>query len=211
MNLNGSKIFEMKRKILIASLILCSYGSTTNVFAYNEIDLAKLNDVNVCERCDLSNAFNLSGAHPYPDYSGANLEGANLEGANLIGTKLRHVNFVNANLQGANLSRTDLEGADFTGANLRGVNLSGAVVCKECIDLDVTMFSRTSESMLGVNRAYFLGVDFSGANLKHFKARSANFTDSDLSNTNLEEGNSSKAIFCNTKTPWGIENIGCKK
>ena len=28
---------------------------------------------------------------------------------------------------------------------------------------------------------------------------------------NIEEADFSRATLCNTKTPWGIENIGCKK
>jgi uncharacterized protein YjbI with pentapeptide repeats len=38
----------------------------------------------------------------------------------------------------------------------------------------------------------------------------ANFSDADLTDTNIEEADFSRAILCNTKTPWGIENSGCK-
>ena len=67
----------MKKTILIASLILSLHSFTKNVFAYNEIDLAKFNEINVCETCNLSNA-NLSGTY----FHGANLDRADLRGVN---------------------------------------------------------------------------------------------------------------------------------
>ena len=53
-------------------------------------------------------------------------------------------------------------------------------------------------------------ANLSGANLKGFVAYRSDFTNADLTNTNIEEADFSEATLCNTKTPWGIENSGCK-
>jgi len=58
--------FEMKKTILLASLIFIAFDATIPSFAYNETDLEKLKKLNACERCDLSEAYlhgtKLSGA-----------------------------------------------------------------------------------------------------------------------------------------------------
>ena len=84
----------MKKLILISALLLV----TSNGWAYNETDLAKLKALNACVGCDLS---------------GANLQRANLNNtdlflANLRGAQLFKANFVYANLYYANLTGTDL-------------------------------------------------------------------------------------------------------
>ena len=56
----------MKKLILISALLL--FVASTNSWAYNETDLAKLRATNACKRCDLS---------------GADLRGANLRSADL--------------------------------------------------------------------------------------------------------------------------------
>jgi uncharacterized protein YjbI with pentapeptide repeats len=56
----------------------------------------------------------------------------------------------------------------------------------------------TECDLLGVDLA---GVDLSGANLTE-----ANLSDAKLKNAPIEG-----AIFCNTKTPWGLDNSGCEK
>ena len=54
-------------------------------------------------------------------------------------------------------------------------------------------------------------INLSGANLKKFYAGyESDFTKADLTNTNIGEADFSEAILCNTKTPWDIENTGCK-
>ena len=188
----------MKRLFILLIIIW-----SAQVNAYDELHLKRFKALNKCPGCDLSGA-NLSGFH---DYSGGILEGANLKDAVFAGAKLRYVNFRGANLHGADLSRADLEGASFTQANLTSVNLSRAIVCKVCLDIDNDPTKSTS--IFGRSKASFIGANLSGANLIGFKARSSDFTGADLTNTNLEEGDFSMAIFCNTKTPWGIENVGC--
>jgi len=48
--------FEMKKTILLASLIFIAFDATIPSFAYNEIDLAKFKALNACEGCDLNEA-----------------------------------------------------------------------------------------------------------------------------------------------------------
>ena len=45
------------------------------------------------------------------------------------------------------------------------------------------------------------GADLSGANLSY-----ANLIGAKLRNAKIES-----TIFCNTQTPWGLDNSGCKK
>jgi hypothetical protein len=85
-----------------------------------------LNNRNVGERADLSDAnlrdADLSGA----DLRGADLRGADLRGAYLSGAYLSGADLRGAYLSGAYLSGADLRGAYLSGADLRGADLSDA-------------------------------------------------------------------------------------
>ena len=81
------------------------------------------------------------------------------------------------------------ENCDLRGANLVGVNLSGANLYK----------------------ANLLGANLYKANLSGAKLRGANFSGADLSIAVLWNANTKGAVFCKTKTPWGVDNSGCKK
>jgi len=117
--------------------------------------------------------------------------GCDLSGASFIGANLRRANLNGADLRGANLTGANLFLANFSHANLAGADLRGA------------------EAHYSIQGAYFVEANLSGANLAGFRAGISDFTGADLTNTNIEEGHFRDAIFCNTKTPWGIENIGC--
>ena len=59
-------------------------------------------------------------------------------------------------------------------------------------------------------------ANLSGANLKGAWLTGANLKEADLSQANLsgakmKNANLKGAIFCKTKTPWGVDNSGCKK
>ena len=97
-------------------------------------------------------------------------------------------------LSGANFSFYKLDNANLRGANLRGANFSNA---------------RVAIGAEGYG-ADFSGAILVGANFSDFWPEVSDFTDADLTESNLEEGHFERAIFCRTKTPWGIENIGCK-
>ena len=112
-----------------------------------------------------------------------------LSGANFSGRDMKKAILNGANLSDANLSRANLLSADLSGANLQGANLTQAKVWL----------------------VSFRGANLSGANLSELQTIRADFSNADLTDTNIEEADFSRARLCNTKTPWGIENSGCKK
>ena len=83
----------MKKLILISALLLSSNG-----WAYNETDLAKLKALNACVGCDLSGA----------DLQRANLNNANLSEADLKNTDLTTTNLRYAKLDGAKYCKTKI-------------------------------------------------------------------------------------------------------
>jgi hypothetical protein len=114
---------------------------------------------------------------------GAILTEADLSGANLTGANLTNADLTNANLTGADLTRTNLRGAFLRGANLTRASLIRANLRGAFLDEHYDRF---------LNKYFYTdltGADFTGATLKDAKI----------------EG----AIFCNTKTPWGLDNSGC--
>jgi len=98
----------------------------------------------------------------------------------------------------------DLSGADFSDlklstADLRNANLTGA-------DL------RNAKLWLAdLRNANFTGADLRNANLTGAFFRNANLTGADLTGADLKRASIEGAIFCKTKTPWGLDNSGCKK
>jgi len=61
-----------------------------------------------------------------------------------------------------------------------------------------------------------LGCDLSGADLSKAGLSGVNLSGAKLSNAylsgaTLKNAKIEGAIFCNTKTPWGLDNSGCKK
>jgi len=99
-------------------------------------------------------------------------------------TSCEECNLSGANLSGENLRGANLRKANLTEANLRYVNLSYANLTKANL-------SRADLFRARLSRADLSGADLSGADLKRAKLRGV--------------------IFCNTKTPWGLDNSGCKK
>ncbi len=100
---------------------------------------------------------------------------------------------VDCNLSGADLSGADLSEADLYGADLSHANLTNA-------DITFALLSR----------ANLTNADLSHANLEGSRLRYVNLTNADLSGAKLKGVNTDYAIFCNTKTPWGLDNSGCK-
>ena len=113
---------------------------------------------------------------------GCDLRGGDLSGVNLEGASLVGANLSKANLSKANLNRADLQGANLTGADLSDAKLIRA----------------------DVNGAYFHRTKFGDQ---------TDLTEADLTGTkNLKNARYiQRAKFCNTKTPWGVDNSGCKK
>ena len=55
-------------------------------------------------------------------------------------------------------------------------------------------------------------VNLKGANLSNADLWRANLAGADLTGVNLKDAYSiTGAKFCNTMTPWGLDNSGCKK
>ena len=77
--------------------------------------------------------------------------------------------------------------------NLSGADLEGA-------DLGEALLFRADLS----------NVNLYGANLMDAHLRGANLTGADLTGTMLRRGDLGGAILCQTKTPWGEDNSGCK-
>ena len=129
---------------------------------------------------------------PGCDLRGGDLSGVNLEGACLVG----------ANLSKANLSKANLNRADLQGANLTGANLSDAKLIRA--DLKGAKLIRANLKGADVNGAYFHRTKFGDQ---------TDLTEADLTGTkNLKNARYiQRAKFCNTKTPWGVDNSGCKK
>ncbi len=147
---SGVRLASGKLSSLVVRFVLAAVlCAGTAAFAFDKIDLMKLEVKNSCPNCDLSGA-NLSGAI----LSRVNFRGANLFGANLSKTNLRSADLRGSNLQGANLFEADLWdanlykidlrkanlrnadlrkanlwGADFTGANIEGAEMKGATFC----------------------------------------------------------------------------------
>ena len=103
---------------------------------------------------------------------------------------------------GANLSQADLRYAKMDGANLFEADLSYANL-----------------SYANLSNANLTGANLTEANLSFVDLRGANLTGADLTNdltdfslqeeAKLKNANIMDAVFCNTKTPWGIDNSGC--
>ena len=70
--------------------------------AFDENDLLKLNNTNICLNCDLSNA-DLGGKN----LKGSNLQGSTLKGSILIGTDLSYSNLLEVNLTSAFIRSTN--------------------------------------------------------------------------------------------------------
>ncbi len=101
---------------LIGMLVVQMFLLVASVIAFSTNDLERLDLINSCPYCDLTNA----------KLSGANLGDANLMGAALNYATLAKANLMNADLRGATLTQANLESADLTGANLANAHLHGA-------------------------------------------------------------------------------------
>ena len=128
------------RRLLAGVCLFFLLGVNSEVFAFSEADLDKLQATESCTDCDLSKAnlvravllgsnlrdTNFSGANlRSADLTGANLIGANLKGSNLTTADFTDAKLIGANLTDANLTKTDLIRANLTGANLTRANLDG--------------------------------------------------------------------------------------
>lgn len=109
------------------------------------------------------------------------MTGLAAQAENLIVKKLKYWNACT----GCNLAGADLAGVDLKGANLEGANLA---------------------------LANLSGANLSAANLFNADLSGADLTGADLTGAAyLKYTNIRAARLCKTKTPWGLDNSGCKK
>ena len=55
-----------------------------------------------------------------------------------------------------------------------------------------------------------VGCDLLGVDLKKANLTGANLKNADLTRAKLKDAKIESTILCNTKTPWGLDNSGCK-
>jgi uncharacterized protein YjbI with pentapeptide repeats len=101
--------------------------------------------------------------------------------------------------KGCNLSGADLTGAKLSTADLSHSNLSNS-------DL-----SNVYLLLADLSSADLTGAKLNGANLSNADLSNADLSNADLTGAKLNNANLTGAIFCNTKTPWGLDNTGCRK
>ena len=54
-------------------------------------------------------------------------------------------------------------------------------------------------------------TDFTNADMRDSDFKGANLSNANLETAILTNAEMTEAIFCNTNTPWGLDNSGCKK
>jgi len=188
--------------LLLAAFVVVLSVTCFASYSFGVDEGKKLLALGSCERCDLSGA-NLRGA----DLSGAWLREANLNKADLQGAKLSDAWLFQANLTEANLAGADLSKAELTGADLQGANLKGANLFKAKLwgaDLRGANLSQADLGQAELTKANLTGADLTGAILKK-----ATILFPHQVNRSRTHG-PGPTIFCKTKTPWGLDNSGCK-
>ena len=100
------------------------------------------------------------------------------------------------------------------------MRISGISVAMLLVASNAGAFSKIDvKKLLAVNVC--VSCDLSGADLRDANLVKANlrgvemsgayFSKADLSRAVLWNADTKGAIFCKTKTPWGVDNSGCKK
>lgn len=117
---------KFRNHALAWSVVILTFVVPSEVSAFKQEDLDKVQATKQCTFCDLAGApltgLDISGGR----LSGTKLSGANLSKANLSGANVRNANLHGAQLVGANLSNGDLSGASLAHAKLTGADLSEA-------------------------------------------------------------------------------------
>jgi len=74
------------------------------------------------------------------------------------------------------------------------------------LDFNINKLNELNQCMsCDLRSTNFNGLNFTGANLT-----GANLTDANLSGAKLKGAILDGAFFCNTQTPWGIDNSSCQ-
>jgi len=100
---------------------------------------------------------------------------------------------------------------DLSGADLKRVQTGTGII--KHVDLRKANLHGADLSGLTFLWGDLSGADLTDANLQFTQFGSTgartNLTDANLIGATIDGANFQDAIFCNTKTPWGIENIDC--
>jgi len=96
-------------------------------------------------------------------------------------------------LSKVNFTKKRFRYADFDYANLEYANFDYANL--ESSDFDYANLRNARFRYAKLNNAYFDYADLTNADLTGAEVKGAHFE---------------RAIFCNTKTPWGLDNSGCE-
>ncbi len=184
--------FEMMLAQPIEGLAERLAASAANPRPPSEPELNRQRALN-CPGCDLT-GLNLKRQ----DLTGANLAGANLSGANLHGAILVQANLAGANLAGANLNRSNLRQAQMAGAILTDVLLYGAVMDRADLsgaDISHAKAQEARLTLVNLDNARAVAVDFSRARLSSVTARSTNFGGTWFYDAQMSRGDFTGADF----------------
>ena len=95
-------------------VIIIYISLNNNSYSFNEEDLQKLLETNICINCDLSGADLRK-----KDLNGANLKGSNMNKVNLWRSTLKNANLDGVSIEEANLRRVNLENANLNNTSFR--------------------------------------------------------------------------------------------
>ena len=142
----------MKRRFLVCGVailvfaLLASCSDSGGSVSGSQVGKSCLNPRAICSEVNAS-----GGSWESVDLTGLSIRNSDLSAADFSSANLRGASFVNVNLKGAKFDNADLSGTKFMNvqaddAKFRTANLSGA-------------------SAINSSNSYFVGADFSGANL----------------------------------------------
>ncbi len=122
--------------------------------------------------------------------NGANLSNMVFDYSKLKGASLICANFNNSKFHYPHFDKTNLMGASFQ--NIRSA------------------YSLNNGARIYFNYANLENTDFTNADMRSSDFKGANLSNANLETAILKNATMTEAIFCNTKTPWGLDNSGCK-
>ena len=192
----------MKYLFLIFALTFSLIG---RVYAGEvETNVTKLKSSNSCRKCNLVGAKNL-----FFEF----LTEANLTGENLTRVTLDRAFIYGGTMDGAifcnTITDTGVDNSGCIGSVSAGEVETNALKLKKFHACEKCNLSGAKLQEADLSYANLGGADLQGATLKGANLEGAKLQEADLSYANLEGANVDDTIFCNTKTPWGVDNTGC--
>jgi uncharacterized protein YjbI with pentapeptide repeats len=178
---------------LIVTLAVLLWGWAGTLQAAEPADLARLQQSNVCSKCDLSQA-QLSSTDLYgASISDSDLSNADLHGSLIDDARLVRSSLVNANLKGASFIAADLSGSDFSGADLTQARLSNAIL-RGTLMSEAQLEGAELDSA-DLREARLVGSNLSKALLAGSRLENADLTDADLTDADLRHADLRGAVL----------------